>query len=585
MQVGERNRWAIGSAAVLIAALAALIVFGGGSGAAKQPAAKQSSPARPNVVVIMTDDQTVEQQRVMNTVNSRIGARGAVFRNAFTNFALCCPSRATFLTGQYAHNDGVRGNSPPEGGYEGLDHTNTLPVWLQKRNYFTSNIGKYLNGYEGQPQPETIPPGWSDWETSVRTYTYYDYNLNVNGSLVDYGHAPADYKSDVYSGRAVDLINERAGRKKPLFLWLNYLSPHSGGPTNDPNLPGGGTCQATAKPAPRDAGKFSGEQLPGKPSFNEADTSDKPAWIRDEQLTPKEIRTITRKYRCRLESVLAADQGAGEVLDALRKHGELKNTYVIYTSDNGFMHGEHRVPTGKNNLYEEAIHVPLMVRGPGIEPGTKVDDLVSNADIAPTITDLTGATPERRFDGRSLQPLWRHPGRESGRELLIQARYGGPNDERNVVAVRNHRYIYGEYENGDQEMYDLISDPYELENIAGDPGAAAVRDALAARLASLRDCAGASCRTSPKLQLRAIGQAGRKCVRNPLRIGVVGDDAPQLTEVRFTLPGGAQSTDTSPPFRVATNAGRFSPAAEARARAQLLDGREVLLRREFEGCK
>ncbi|CAN5577117.1 sulfatase [soil metagenome] len=577
---------------LVVAAALAIAVAVVASGTAKSghvsafvgQASKPKVPSRPNVVVIMSDDQTIEQQRVMQEINSRIGAKGAVFTNAINNFGLCCPSRATFLTGQYSQNDGVAGNNPPDGGYQGLDHSNTLPVWLQKRNYFTSNIGKYLNGYESTPQPATVPPGWSDWETSIKTYRYYDYTLNINRQIVPYAHAASDYKTRVYDRRAVKLIKERAGKRKPLFMWLNYLAPHDGGPDNDTNLPGGGNCQESAKPDPKDAGKFADEALPMPPSFNEADVSDKPEWIRDEQLSQTEIANVARQYRCRLESTLSEDRSAGHVLDALRDTHQLKNTYVIYISDNGFMTGEHRVPSGKNNIYEEAIHVPMMIRGPGIQAGTKVRDLVSNADVAPTITDLAGAKPGRSFDGRSVMPLIRHPNTERGRELVVQARYGVETPAKNVVAVRNNRFIYAEYENGDKEMYDLVADPDELDNIASDPAYADQRQALAGRLAKLLQCAGKSCRTTPHVRLTATGKRRHRCFKGTVRVGVRGGEAPKLTTVRFTLPGGQKRVDTEAPFEIDSPSSRFRRGASVRARADLIDGRQVELSKPIKGC-
>ncbi|HEX3036722.1 MAG TPA: sulfatase-like hydrolase/transferase [Thermodesulfobacteriota bacterium] len=185
------------------------------------------TPARPNIVVIMTDDQDIESMRVMpKTINRIGGSNGTTFNNFFTSFSYCCPSRATFITGQYSHNHGVEDNVPPYGGYGKLDHSNTLPVWLQKAGYHTVHIGKWLNGYGTDNTDQTeVPPGWNDWQGLVDpgTYKMYDYTINDNGTLVTYGSTVADYQTDVLVNRAVAVIKERAGQAEPFSLTLPLL--------------------------------------------------------------------------------------------------------------------------------------------------------------------------------------------------------------------------------------------------------------------------------------------------------------------------------------------------------------------------
>jgi arylsulfatase A-like enzyme len=445
-----------------------------------------AAPPRPNVLVIESDDQTAESMRVMDHVNARIGAQGATFRNSFVNYSLCCPSRATFLTGQYEHNHGVQGNQPPNGGFrrfQTLHGSNNLAVWLQNAGYYTGMIGKYLNGYSDNP---TVPPGWSEWRAAgFDTQAAYDYKLNENGTEVNYGQSPADFKQDVLTRKAVGFVNRRAPAAQPFFLWLTYTAPHKAGPEPSPNPPF--DCQDTAKPAPRHAHSFDSEPLPRPPNFNEPDVSDKPAAIRNlPLLNTAQIADIRRRYRCRLESLLSVDEGVNKVLDALKANGQLGNTLIVYTSDNGFFHGEHRIPGGKQLIYEESIRVPLEMRGPGIPQGVSIAALVINADLAPTIVDVANATPGLVMDGRSLIPVAQQPSIESGRQLLVE--------EPRFEAIRTARYMYAEHGTGERELYDLSIDPYERQSRHAFASYASVRAQLAIRLHRLETCAGSSCR-------------------------------------------------------------------------------------------
>jgi N-acetylglucosamine-6-sulfatase len=447
-----------------------------------------AASVRPNILVIETDDQTLESMRVMDNVNSLIGgSRGVTFRNSFVNYSLCCPSRATFLTGQYMHNHGVRGNEPPDGGFErfqALHGENHLGVWLQSAGYYTGLIGKYLNGYANEPP---VPPGWSEWRAAPIGYGAYNYPLNENGTIVQYGSDPADFKQDVLTDKAVDFVDRRAPDAQPFFLWLTYAVPHWSPPEPNPNPPY--DCQRAAKPAPRHADAFNSEPLPRPPNFNEADVSDKPTGIRTRpRLTADQIVDIERKYRCELESLLSVDEGVKQVVDALKANAELSETVLMFTSDNGFFHGEHRIPTDKQHIYEESIRVPLLMRGPvaGIPRGAQVDDLVINADLAPTIVDLADASAGQVMDGRSLIPIVQQPGIARGRRLLIE--------EPSFKAIRTERYIYSERRSGEKELYDLTNDPFELRNRFDHPSYASAQKRLAARLQELKSCAGRSCR-------------------------------------------------------------------------------------------
>jgi N-acetylglucosamine-6-sulfatase len=571
-------RLATTALAVLVALIAAGAVTGtpGGERAA-------ASHNRPNVVVVMSDDQTAASMSKMPEVNRRIGDKGETFENFFVSFPLCCPSRATYLTGQYAHNHNVLGNSAPTGGFSRLDSSNTLPVWLQGDGYYTGHIGKYLNGYGGRTTRTLVPPGWSEWHAAVNpVQSVYDYELNENGGLIHYGTAPTDFKGDVITAKAVSFINGRAPSSTPFFLSVAYTAPHSGGPNPNPQPPG--DCEGSAKPAPRHANAFNSEPLPRPPSFNEADVSDKPQQIRNQPLLDADaIDNITRRYRCRLESLLHVDEGVSSIVDALKDNDELKDTLVIYTSDNGFFHGEHRINNGKNKLYEEANRDPLLIRGPGIPKDKTVRDIVVNADIAPTILDATGAQAGRAQDGRSLFTYADKPSAKRGRELLLETATS--------TGIRTTRYAYIERDTGEKELYDLENDPFELENRAGDPSFAAVQTALAQRLAALKSCAGKPCKGKPGLDLKlrehSVHRDGHRCAPRGVGARVKGDDSGLVEGVEFSVDGHKVGEDGSKPFKDKLPRKRLKrhKKADVRATATLLDGRVLTLDDRVRACR
>jgi arylsulfatase A-like enzyme len=453
------------------------------SGAPGAPTAVEEPP---NIVVVMTDDQTQESMRVMAAVRSLLATKGTTFVSSFASVPFCCPSRATFLTGQYAHNHQVRGNLPPKGGYQKLDNANTLAVWLQAANYRTAHVGKYLNGY-GLGDPTKVPPGWTEWFTAIEPSLerYYDYQLNENGTLVDYGSDAASYKSDVFTRHAVDLVDKLAP-DGPFFLWVSYLAPHAGQPVE----PGDPSHLETPVAAPRHQDAFDTEPLPLPPSFNEEDVSDKPTPIRKKRrLGAQRIAAVTENYRQRLESLLAVDEGVADIVAALTNAGELDNTIVIFTSDNGFFHGEHRISHGKERVYEPSVRVPLVLRGPGVAAGRKSTQLVANVDLAPTIVELAGATVGLTMDGRSLVPLLEDPSEEWNRAIVLESWTAA-----DFSAVRTDRYVYADYPTfGETELYDLADDPHQLVSRHDDPAYTEIEAELAERLAALRRCRGSAC--------------------------------------------------------------------------------------------
>lgn len=455
-----------------------------------------STPGRPNVVLIQTDDQALADLAVMPRTRALIGDAGVAFDRYYASFSLCCPSRATLLTGQYAHNHGVRGNLPPNGSFLALDSLHTLPVWLQRAGYVTAHVGKYLNGYT---VASLVPPGWDEWFTGSDpfTYKYYDYVMSENGVPRFYGSRPQDYQTDVLTRKAVGFIERRAPKRAPFFLSLDYLAPHSEASTV-PLVTDDGPPPV---PAPRHAGTFANEPLPQDPSFDEADVSDKPAHVRSRpRLTPARIAEITTSHRARLESLLAVDEGVEQVVDALQRSGELANTVVLFISDNGHMAGQHRYPQGKLRIYEPSTHLPLLVRGPGVVAGATTRALAGNVDLAPTVLDFAGGTADHPLDGRSLRPVLAQPATDWPRDLLHEYfkeenPVGRESGDPSYTAVRSSDgTVYVEHDGGEVEMYDLDDDPDQLDSVHADPAYAARRAAAAARLAELRTCAGSSCR-------------------------------------------------------------------------------------------
>ena len=551
-----------------------------------------AASAKPNIVVLMSDDQTLDSMSVMPRTQRLLGGEGTTFTRAFVSYSLCCPSRATLYTGQYAHNHGVLGNGPPAGGYTRLDTSNWLPLWLQAAGYRTMHVGKFLNGYGRLSAPTEVPPGFNDWHGTVdpSTYSFWNYTVNENGTLRTYGAAnePEFYSTDFLARRANELISAAAPSDQPFFMSVAFVGPHSGRPA-EPDDPAG---QPTPAVAPRHVNAFSSVALPRPASFNEADMTDKPAGMQGRPLlTDARIAAIQENYQQRLESLLAVDEAVASIVGGLEAAGELDDTLIMFTSDNGFFHGEHRVPQGKLLVYEPSIRLPLLMRGPGVPEGERQAQLVTNADLAPTVLDAAEARPGRAQDGRSLLDLVDDPGAQWGRELLIE---GGTNQGLTFTALRNYRWKYVEHVNGELELYDLERDPHELTNQALNRSLAPLRTAMAARLAALRACTGRSCRARPELRLDA---ARRRCLFN---VAVRGGAARAIERVEFLVrrrprrgapPAPASfrrlSRDGKPAFRKRVRAAGVLPGRRflLRARARLDDGRSVTLDEVRRACQ
>jgi N-acetylglucosamine-6-sulfatase len=497
---------------VLVCSVAFFI--GGLSGFAptQEEAKAQSSTAaatQPNIVFVLTDDLDYASAFKMPQITSLLAEQGTSFEEAFMSHPVCCPSRATILTGLYDHNHDVLSNGPPDGGFQKFvsegHEEDSIAVSLQEGGYQTAFLGKYLNQYPGD-DPTHVPPGWDEWYGKLQEQQLYDYEINENGEVVSYGNATEDFFTDVLSGQATDFVRRAAPENQPFFAYVAPTAPH--GP---------------ATPAERHKGAFAGEEVPRPPSYDEEDVSDKPSPLDDaERITYEQASNIDDYYRQRLESMLAVDEMVASLVEELEAAGELENTYIFFTSDNGWFQGEHRVQFGKNRPYEESARVPLFVRGPGVPNGLKIDRLALNTDFAPTFADLAGT--EFPADGRSLAPLlrgeepasWRSsvlleklPQEDSSEEAQGKAKkgkgkkgkgkdergpggQGGPGGSPDFQAIRTGTHKYVEYDNGDVELYDLEADPYELESLHESADPALLED-LKAKLDALKSCSEEGC--------------------------------------------------------------------------------------------
>jgi arylsulfatase A-like enzyme len=439
---------------------------------------RNAQQKRPNVVLIDTDDMNVADMFVMRHTLALLGARGTTFRNSYVSYPLCCPSRATHLTGQYAHNHGVLTDQR----FTNLDSANTLAVWLKRAKYRTAMVGKYLNGY-GVVDPRQVPPGWKQWFglTGGTEQKRYGFKLNENGKVRNYPRKPANYIDYVLGAKVNGLLKAWAPSPKPFFLYYNPNNPHGekGTPiwsTRDP------------EPAPRYLGHFDDIQAPRLPNFDEPNMSDKPEQIRDiPRLSDPEKADIDRRYRGRLESLLSVDDEVKKIVSMVRKYGDKRKTFFVFTSDNGLELGSHRIMF-KNFLYEEGERVPLIIRGPGVPQNSTRDQLVANIDLAPTIVALSRARPGRVMDGINLLPLTRDPNVSANRSLLFES------VDLNLYGIRRGPWSYNRYSNGDEELYNLDDDPYQLTSVDSDPGLTSVKASLKTELERLRTCSGDTCR-------------------------------------------------------------------------------------------
>jgi arylsulfatase A-like enzyme len=428
-----------------------------------------SEAGPPNIVLILTDDQRFEGLSRMPIVQRELVSKGVSFDRGFVVNPLCCPSRTTILTGKYSHGTQVYANEPPYGGFATFhdlgEESSTIATWLQGAGYHTGLVGKYLNGYTPS-QAAYIPPGWDTWNVQAlkddNTDFYYDYSMSIDGQTITYGAAADDYSTDVLAEYADSFIRNAPG-DEPLFLYFAPSAPHT-----------------PATPPPRYLSGCEGVAFSHTAAFNEADVSDKPGYISTRKpLTSRQEQNMDRLYVKQCRSLLAVDDAVAEILTALSETGRIANTLILFASDNGTELGEHRWRL-KKVPYEESIHVPVVAR---FDPVTGsrasiVHKLIANVDFAPTFADAAGVGAPGA-EGRSLLPLLSDPKVPWRTRLLIEHRDSGQFiPVPTYCAVRNLRFLYVDYETGEEELYDLFEDPYQLTNLAEDPAWEAKRASL-----------------------------------------------------------------------------------------------------------
>ncbi len=438
--------------------------------------------SRPNIVFVLTDDLSMNLVQYMPHV-LQMQKDGVSFANYFVTDSLCCPSRTSIFTGRYPHDTGVFTNTGNDGGY--LQFRNrrlaqqTFATALAAAGYRTAMLGKYLNGYHPKDPPEL---GWSSWSVAGNGYPEFHYRLNEDGSIKYYGNNPTDYLTDVVSGIGSRFIRQSTGA--PFLIEIATFAPHR-----------------PFVPAPRDADAFPGLSVPRTPAYNAAPDANAPAWLRAlPPLSASDVAHLDQVFRMRAQSVRAVDAMIGELQAAVAAIGQQDNTYFVFSSDNGFHLGDHRMTTGKMTAFDHDIQVPLIVTGPGVPAGSTIEEIVENIDLCPTFEELAGAPAAANVDGRSLVPLLHGQRLSSWRTAALIEHHGPVNNPADpdapgprtgnppsYEAIRTRSATYVEYVTGEKEYYDLKADPYELHNTYFSLDAAA-KGSFHALLAALQNC-------------------------------------------------------------------------------------------------
>ena len=423
-------------------------------------------PGMPNIVVINTDDQRPDSVAAMPKVKYWLARAGRTFTRGYASIPSCCPSRATLFSGRYAHNN----RQTTQRGH-GLDMDLTLQRWLHDAGYFTGHSGKYIHWWP----LDQVAPHWDRW-TSFHGGGYNDLRMNLDGVVLP----TKGYSTDIVFDRAIGYLEdfEKQQDPRPFFLHITPKAPH---------LP--------ATPAP----EYADAVVPAfdrDPAYLERDRSDKPRIIREHRLTHAEVWPIRRDMYRTLYSV---DDGVDRLMRALHATGELADTMVIYTSDNGFSLGEHGW-LSKFVPYRGSVQVPFIVRWPGhVAPGTRDTRFVTHADIAPTVLAAAGLTQNQvRFDGRNFL------GSNTRRGAFLEY-FNDPANNRRLqswASLRTRRYQYTEWYSLTRprrvtfrEYYDMRRDPYQLRNLLYDGRRGNDPDVtrLHRILAEQRRCSGSAC--------------------------------------------------------------------------------------------
>ncbi|WP_205475279.1 sulfatase [Nocardioides sp. SYSU D00038] len=495
---------------------------------AAAPDPGQELARRPDLLVVETDDMRADDLRFMPQTRRWFARNGLTFANSFAPNPLCCPSRASLLTGRYSHNHRVLTHEAPYG-FTSFDDRDTLATRLQGAGYRTGMVGKYLNGYgerptrTGRDSLTYVPPGWDDWwgasdhvwgpgeRFGGGTYDYFRLTSNVNGRIQSW---PGRYSTEVTADQTAAMVGRFERGRKPWFVWWNPTAPHHGGPV-EPDDPG---------VVPRSDGFPTRWVTPARPAWvkgrfdtvvrngagtpprrdAEGDISDKPGFLRSyPPFTAREREVVRDVTRQRAEALYVLDRRLGRMLRALRASGRLSSTLVVLTSDNGYYLGEHRKRQGKINLHEPSIRVPLLMAGAGVPRGRRYDP-VTTVDLATTLAAWAG-TGLKRADGVDLRPLLRDGDRGWRRPVVLEglmpegryvraARRPGWGRRLDTIGVRLGRWKLVRYSTGEGELYDLARDPLELRNLYRKPGAKQVRRQLVKVWRRASACRAAGCR-------------------------------------------------------------------------------------------
>jgi len=465
--------------------------------------APAAGPRPPSVVLVLTDDLSSDLLAAMPTVQ-QMQREGTSFSRYVVTDSLCCPSRASLFTGRFPHDTGVFTNVGRQGGFPVFrdrgEEFSTFATDLQAAGYRTGLLGKYLNQYQpggGSGQaPNYVPPGWDEWAVGGDAYPEFNYLLATHRGLLSYGNAPQDYLTDVLAARGERFIADAAAAARPFFLEVSTFAPHS-----------------PFVPAPRDAQSFRGAQAPRTPSFDVRSGPDAPRWLQGRApRTPADIAVLDKDFRRREQSVQAVDALLARLRIVLAQTGRAQDTYVIFTSDNGFHLGQHRLMAGKNTAFDTDIRVPLVVTGPGVPAGADVGQLVSGVDVRPTLDEIAGVPAPPEVDGVSLLSLLRGQPPPTWRDAVLVEHNGpvvdradpdlpalGSGNPGSYVAIRTLAETWVEYADGEVEHYDIASDPDQLHPTASDVPLGR-RAQLRATLAALVACHGAdSCWRAARL--------------------------------------------------------------------------------------
>ena len=445
---------------------------------------------RPNVVMVLTDDMRTDDLRHLPHVRKLLVDRGMTFRSAQSPHPLCCPARAEILSGQYAQNNGVHHNSGPYGGWQAFDPSSTIATWAQDQGYRTALHGKHLNHFDPDAPAD---PGWTNFDILLEPATDYA-NFDFFGGT-SYRN---DYVTTRLDERTVSDLERWAG-PTPYMVMANHVAPHIWMPRSargDGDGDRGGRPPKVARVYKRALAGLKPASFRA-PSFNEADMRDKEMIVRGRSKLPR--TEMTTLNLARIRSLLSVDDAVKHLMDTLRETGELDNTYIVFTSDNGYALGEHRY-TGKDRLSDEILDVPLVIRGPGVPAGRTSDRLVSLVDLTATLSSLMGLSPDSTLDGEDFSDTLLGGRATHHRDTMLIQTGGKATDVRDpgwtYRGVLTGRYAYGRRVNNgmrDGFLYDHERDPYELRNLILSKRYGPVRRELERRLRALGDCAGNGC--------------------------------------------------------------------------------------------